>query len=352
MTLLTHLHDSKVYEYVQYLKHHTNTLLSSAPYRLFVSYLREIGIIPCPTPKVKSKIDSVIDEYLEYLRRDRGLAETTLVKRRLHTRRFLQERFAKSAVRVDRLKARDVIRYIQDHAHEYSALYCADIVLVLKDFYRFLRLRGYMRKDVASGIPRMPYLRPIQPPGHLETSDVERLLKTCNRKTPQGIRDYAILLILARLGLRAGEVRRLTLDDIDWEGGEITVCGKGGKRHALPLPQDVGKALVEYLRHSRPDCPSRHVFIRARAPHTQLQHSGSIYKIMKKALERAGLHPPHKGPHLLRHTFATHLLRRGASLPDVSRMLGHENPDSAFVYAHVDMDTLKMVAQPWPGGGR
>jgi len=349
---VANLNDRKVSDYVQYLKHHKNTLVGSSPYILFVSYLRETGVISRPTPKTKSKIDSIVDEYLEYLRRERGIAESTIVHRRLSTRRFLQERFAKSAVRVDRLKARDVIRHIESHAHEYSAIYSAGIIIVLRDFYRFLRLKGYVDKDIASGIPRMPYRKPIRPPSHLEPSDVERLLRTCDRKTPQGMRDYAIMLILARLGLRAGEVRTLTLDSIDWETGEITVCGKGARRHCLPLPQDIGKALVEYLKHGRPPCSSRHVFIRVRAPHSKLQCSGPIYKIVRKALERAGLHPQKKGPHLLRHTFATHLIRRGASLQEIGRMLGHEAPNSAFVYAHVDMATLKTVALPWPGGDK
>jgi len=325
---VVHLDDRKVCDYVQYLKHHQGTLVSSAPYLLFVSYLRETGVISRPTPIAKSKIDSIINEYLEYLRRDRGLAESTIMHRRLFTRRFLQERFAKNAVRVDRLKDRDVIRYIQDHAHEYSAIYSTCIVVVLRDFYRFLRLKGYVDKDIASGIPRMPHWKPMRPPEYLEPSDVERLLRTCDRKIPQGMRDYAILLILARLGLRAGEVRNLTLDDIDWEGGEITVCGKGARRNRLPLPQDIGKALAQYLRHGRPPCSSRHVFIRLRAPHSQLQCSGPIYKIVSKALARAGLHPQHKGPHLLRHTFATHLIQRGASLSEIGRMLGHEDPNS------------------------
>jgi site-specific recombinase XerD len=291
-----------------------------------------------------------VNEYVDYLRRERGLAEATLAHRHLFPRRFLEERFRKKPVRLSHLKAQDLIRYIRKHAHEYSVQYRSNVVLVLRDFCRFLYLRGYIRNDIACSIPRIPAWKPTCLPTYLEPPDVNRLLKTCKRDTPKGMRDYAILLLLVRLGLRAGEVRRLALDDIDWETGQITICGKGGKRNRLPLPHDVGKALVQYLQHGRPPCSSRDVFIRTRAPHTGFQCSGPITKIVQQALEHAGLNPPHKGPHLLRHTFATHLLRRGASLPEISKMLGHENPSSTLVYAHIDMINLREVAQPWPGG--
>jgi site-specific recombinase XerD len=344
------LDEHKIGDHIKSLKRHKGVAISSAPHRLFLSYLREMGIIKRSPPQTMSKVVRIVNEYVDYLRHERGLAEATLAHRRLFPRRFLEERFGKKAVRLSQLEAQDFIRYIRNHAHEYGALYRSNMVLVLKDFCRFLHLRGYVHKDIASSIPRMPSWKPVQLPAHLERSDVERLLKTCKRDTPKGMRDYAILLLLVRLGLRAGEVRSLTLDDIDWEAGQIIICGKGGKRNRLPLPQDVGRALVQYLQHGRPPCSSRHVFIRTRAPHTGFQCSGPITKIVKQALERTGLNPPHKGSHLLRHTFATHLLRSGASLPEISRMLGHENPSSTLVYAHIDMNKLRQVSQPWPGG--
>lgn len=344
------LDEHKVCDHLRSLKHHADTAISGAPHWLFLSYLREVGVIQRPSPGTTSKVGCIVNEYLEYLRQERGLAESTLAHRRLFPRRFLEERFGKGPVRLSRLKAQDFIRHIQRHAHEYGALYRAGIVLVLRDFCRFLRLRGHIRKDIASGLPAIPSWKATRPPNYLPSSEVERLLSNCERKTPKGMRDRAILLLLARLGLRAGEVRNLTLEDIDWEAGQITVCGKGSKQNRLPLPQDVGKALVEYLKHGRPPCSSRHVFIRERAPRTGMLCSGAIRKIVDGALKRADLHPPHRGPHLLRHSFATHLLRRGASLSEIGRMLGHERPDSTLVYAHVDLGGLTLVAQPWPGG--
>ena len=145
-------------------------------------------------------------------------------------------------------------------------------------------------------------------------------------------------------------VRKLTLDDIDWEDSEIAVCGKGGKRNRLPLPCEVGEALVQYLKKVRPRCQARQVFIRLRAPHTGFACSAAIGRIVKTALQRAGLRPPHMGSHLLRHTFATSMLHRGASLQEIARILRHEDLDSTALYAKVDLGELRTVAQRWPGG--
>ena len=164
------------------------------------------------------------------------------------------------------------------------------------------------------------------------------------------MRDYAILLLLARLGLRGGEVVTLTLDDLHWEAGEITIRGKGGRHHRLPLPQDVGEALVTYLREGRPHCSTRRVFLRARAPRRGFSSSVAIADIVRRALERAGLHPPRKGAHLLRHTLATQMLRKGASLAEIGEVLRHQHPDTTAIYAKVDLQALRALAQPWPGG--
>jgi site-specific recombinase XerD len=344
------LDERKIRDYLEHLKHHKDTVVSSSPYLLFLSYLREKGVIKRSPPQTMSQVERVVHEYVEYLLKERGLAKSTIAHRRIFPRRFLEERFGKKPVVLSRLKARDFIQYIQKHAHEYGVLYRGSMVLVLRDFCRFLYLRKYLQEDLSVSIPRVPHWKATPLPHHLKCSDIESILKTCKRNTPKGMRDYAILLLLVRLGLRAGEVRNLTLDDIDWESGVITIRGKGSKRNRLPLPQEIGKALVQYLQHGRPPCSSRHFFIRMHAPHTEFQCATPVTKTVKQALERVGLNPPHKGSHLLRHTFATNLLRRGASLPEIGRMLGHESISSTLVYAHVDIKNLKKVAQPWPGG--
>ncbi len=345
------LDERKIRDHLESLKHHKDTVISSSPHLLFLSYLREKGVIKRPPPQTMSQVERVVNEYVTYLRQERGLAESSIPHRRIFPRRFLEERFGKKPVVLSRLKTRDFMRHIENHAHEYGSLYRGSMVLILRDFCRFLYLRKYIHEDIATRMPSIPcWRRATHLPYHLKCPDVESILKTCNRNTPKGMRDYAIMLLLVRLGLRAGEVRNLRLDDIDWESGVITICGKGSKRNRLPLPQEIGKAMVQYLQHGRPPCSSRHLFIRTRAPYTEFQGIAAITKTVKQALERAGLNPPHKGSHLLRHTFATNLLRRGASLPEIGRMLGHESISSTLVYAHVDMKSLKKVAQPWPGG--
>ncbi len=344
------LDQCKIDNHLQTVQHQRGVVISSAPHCLFLSYLRELGVVPQPTPKAVSKIDRIVDEYLNHLRKVRGLAESTLIHRRLFTRRFLVERFDGESVRLSRLKAQDVLHHIQRHLNEYGVLYRSGITFVLRDFYRFLHLAGYLRRDVASGITALPHWQPTSQPVHLAPSDMEHLLTLCDRGTPKGMRDYAILVMLIRLGVRAGEIRNLTLGDIDWQSGQIMVRGKGDKCRQLPLLHDVGEAISSYLKEGRPPSSSRHVFLRTRAPIEALACSGGIYKIVKKALQRAGLKPAKWGPHLLRHSFATHLRGQGTSLPDVGRMLGHDAIHSTQVYAHVSPDELKAVVQAWPGG--
>ena len=168
--------------------------------------------------------------------------------------------------------------------------------------------------------------------------------------TPAGQRDYAILLLLARLGLRAGEVVAMTLGDLDWEAGEFVVRGKGDRLERMPLPQDVGAALVHYLRYVRPCCSTRRVFIRINAPHCGFAGAAAIWDVVRRALARAGLDPEFKGAHLLRHSLATHLLRRGASLDEIGQLLRHCHPNTTQIYAKVDIEALRGIAQPWPGG--
>lgn len=344
------LDEHKISDHLRTVQHRRGVVVSSAPHRFFLSYLREIGVIPRPGPETTSRIDRVVDEYVDHLRQVRGLAESTLIHRRLFTRRFLAERFGDESVRLSRLSAQDVIRHIQVHMEEYSVLYRSQIVLVLRDFYRFLHLASHVRKDMTSGIPTLPRWKPTPRPEYLDRSEMDRLLAACERMTPQGLRDYAILVLLIHLGVRAGEVRGLTLDDIDWQACRITVFGKGGKRRQLPLLHEVGEALAAYLKNGRPPSPSRNVFLRTRAPWTGLSCSSGIYKIVDRALKRAGLNPSRRGPHLLRHSFATHLRGQGATLPDVGRMLGHDDVHSAQVYAHVAPNELRAIVEPWPGG--
>ena len=188
-----------------------------------------------------------------------------------------------------------------------------------------------------------------QLPKSLPAAQVERLLACCDRSLPTGKRDYAILLLLARLGLRGGEVVAMTLEDLDWARGEMVVRGKGHRLERLPLPADVGAALACYLCDVRPVCATRRVFIRMQAPQQGLART-AICCIVRRALRRAGLNPEFKGAHLLRHSLATDLLRRGASLGEIGQLLRHRQPTTTQIYAKVDIAALRGIALPWPGG--
>jgi site-specific recombinase XerD len=221
----------------------------------------------------------------------------------------------------------------------------------LRSFLRFLLQKGEIVVDLASCVPTVANHRLAVLPKHLSAHEVERLLDSCNRDTAVGRRDHAVLLLLARLGLRAGEVVALELDDIDWRAGEIVVRGKGSIHDRLPLTQDVGEALAAYLRRDRPAVQSRRVFIRSRAPHRAIKGPQTVSTVVRRALQRAGLDPPIKGAHLLRHSLATQMLRRGATMSEIAEVLRHRSPQTTEIYAKVDVAGLCALAQPWPGDG-
>jgi len=197
-------------------------------------------------------------------------------------------------------------------------------------------------------IPTVADWRHSTVPKYLSEEQVERLLDACNRDTATGRRDQAVLLLLSRLGLRACEVVALELDDIDWRSGEITVRGKGSHHDRLPLPSEVGNALAEYLRRHRPACTTRRLFVRARAPRRGFTSSGAIISIVRRALRRADLNPPLRGAHLLRHSLATGMLRKGAAMAEIGQVLRHRSPITTEIYAKVDFDALRALALPWP----
>jgi site-specific recombinase XerD len=178
------------------------------------------------------------------------------------------------------------------------------------------------------------------------------VLVSINRKTAIGRRDYAILLILARLGLRAGEIRMLTLEDLDWQEGLITVRGKAGRYSQLPLPTEVGAAIADYLRYGRPTASSRNVFLRARAPSVGFKSQSGVGSMVGHALTRAGINASRKGAHQFRHALACQMLRQGASLSEIGELLRHRSPQTTAIYAKVDLVSLATLALPWPGGAQ
>jgi site-specific recombinase XerD len=223
-----------------------------------------------------------------------------------------------------------------------------------RSFFRFLFQSGELQVDLSAAVPTVADWRLSTIPKYLIPDEVERVVSSCDRQTSTGRRDYAILLLLARLGLRAGEVVALELDDIDWRAGEILVRGKGLLHDRMPLPVDVGQALTSYLRMDRPACKTRRVFVCMKAPRSGFTGPSTVTTIVRRALDRAGLNPVFKGAHLLRHSLATRMLRSGASMGEIGEVLRHRIPSTTEIYAKLDFEGLRSLAQPWPsfGGAR
>jgi integrase len=214
----------------------------------------------------------------------------------------------------------------------------------LRAFLRYLHHRGLNARPLADCVPSMRRWKLATLPTYLPATQVRKALDGCDRETVMGLRDYAILLLLAKLGLRADEVATLTLDDIDWRASEILVRAKGRQRARMPIPPDVGAAIVAYLRNGRPKSSCRRLFVRTLAPR-------AITMIAKAALDRAGIEGcAHRGAHIFRHSLATELLRSGATLSEIGQLLRHENHDTTRIYAKVDIDALRTLSLPWPGG--
>jgi site-specific recombinase XerD len=214
---------------------------------------------------------------------------------------------------------------------------------------RFLIAKGYCTVELEEAIPTLAHWRLAALPRYLQPEEVERLFTSCNRSTPLGRRDRAILLLLARLGLRAGDVVHLRLSDIDWKNASIQVCGKSRRQTRLPLTHEVGQAIVDYLQDGRPPSSADTVFLRCRAPFRPLGSHSAVSIVVRRALRRAGVVRPSRGAaHLLRHSVATSMLREGASLEDIAGVLRHSSIETTQIYAKVDIAALRQIAQPWP----
>ena len=324
-------------------RHHRVTLWT------FLHELRDAGMLPVPAQQ-DSALDVLVQAFDDYLTSVRGLARITRDHYLPIVRRFLQERFGTGPLVFHTLDIHDVTQFLLRRAATVSPRHAQSIVSALRTLCRFLVQRGDLSADLAAAIPAVADWRLATVPKALAPAQVTRLLQSCDQDHPTGQRDDAIVLLMARLGLRPGEVVAMTLDDLDWEAGTLLVRGKGGRRDRLPLPQDVGQALVTYLSDVRPRCATRRVFLRLKAPQCGFANSVAICTIVRRALERAGLEPPCKGAPILRHSLATNLLHAGASMADMSDVLRHRRPQTTEIYAKGDQAALGALAQPWPGG--
>lgn len=323
--------------------------------RQFLAHLRKRGVVPSLAPTCDtSPLDAILNRYEKHLRSERALVTATVVNYVPFARRFLVERFQQRPVLIRKLKAADISAFVLRHAPTMGCRRAQLMTTAFRSFFRFLFQTGELQADLAGSVPTVADWRLSTIPKHLRPEEVHRVLGGCDRKTSAGRRDYAVLLLLARLGLRAGEVVSLQLDDIDWRAGEILIRGKGLLHDRMPLPVDVGEALTSYLRMDRPRCQTRRVFVCMKAPRCGFAGPSTVSTIVRRALDRAGLHPAFQGAHLLRHSLARTMLRSGATMGEIGEVLRHRVPSTTEIYAKLDFDALRPLAHRWPamGGGR
>lgn len=326
----------------------------AAALRQLIDFLRRHGVIPAEkiAPRRLSPVDQTVQAFEGYLRDERALADTTVVNYVPFIRSFLAARFGHGPVTLSHLCAGDVVRCVQRQAPRLHLKRAKLLTSAMRSFLRYARYRGEVTLDLAAAVPIVANWSMPSIPRAIGEDQIRQLLASIDRRTAIGRRDYAIVLLLARLGLRAGEVAFLELEDIDWAAGHVSVRGKRGQRTALPLPGDVGGAIAAYLRHGRPPSTSRRVFLRGKAPIGGFASQGGIGSLIRHALQRAGIQAPTTGAHQFRHALATQMLHHGASLTEIGEVLRHRSPQTTTIYAKVDLNALRTLALPWPGGGR
>ena len=323
------------------------TIRALAP---ILRYCEDAGLVSVAArPVVPSgEADRLLHAYAQYLERERCLTPDCARSYTSMAQEFLRWRFGRhEAIDVSVLKAAEVTSFALYATRRYSVSTAKLSVTALRSFLLYLFLQGQVSVDFRGALPAIANWRLQGLPKALTASQLRGLLRTCDRRRHVGRRDYAVLLLLARLGLRAREVSAFELEDIDWRCGEILVRGKGGRTERLPLPTELGTALVSYLRLSRPRGSTRRVFLSVRAPYSPLIRT-AITAVVHRACRRASL--PLFGAHRLRHTAATEMLRSGSSLDEIAQVLRHRSHDTTAIYAKVDRNALRALASRWPGG--
>lgn len=323
----------------------------------FVSFLQRKGVIAGDTVAApRTAAEHLTEEFALYLHKERALASTTVEGYLGFVKRFLADVFGAGDADVfgardadfSKLCATDVFSFVQR-----DAIRCPKraklMVTSLRSFFQYLRYQGYITIDLAASVPAVSRWRMANIPTSISPDQVELVLSTTKSRVE--LRDYAMFLLLARLGLRAGEVVSLTLDDIDWQEGSIAVHGKGGHCAKMPLPADVGEAIAAYLRHARPPSKIRSVFLSLKAPIASLDPS-TVSTQVKRSLILAGIDSPKQGAHQFRHSLATEMLRRGSSLAEIGEILRHQSTQTTEIYAKVDINALRKLALSWPGGAK
>jgi site-specific recombinase XerD len=315
-----------------------------------LDYLRDLSVAPPPSTDVAvGPVNLLLERYRRYLLVERSLAPSSIRLYADGVRPFLDGRRSADGRTLDlaTLTSSDIISYVVQFGSSRGNRSAKHIVKVLRSLLRFLHVEGIIQGALAAAVPSVSNRHLVGLPKGLDPEQVRRLLASCDTTTHTGRRDFAILTMLVRLGLRSIEVARLRLDDIDWRAGELIVHGKGNRVDRLPLPADVGAALVAYMENGRPaKVRSRSLFIYALAPYRSLD-AGGVASLVQNAARRAGMRQV--SPHRLRHTAATEMLRAGASLSEIGQVLRHSRAMTTAIYAKVDLAALRTIARPWPG---
>jgi len=314
-----------------------------------LGYLRGAGVVPAAGGRPSaSAVELLLERYRAWLAGERGLAASTIGYYLAEARLFLSQVTGTDLAGLAGLTAGPVGGYVAAECRHRGTGSAKILVTALRSLLRFLFADGLLTADLTAAVPAVAGWRNAGLPRALPAGQVAALLGSCDRETMAGLRDFAVLTLLARLGLRACEVAAMELDDISWRAGEIAIRGKGGRSERMPLPADVGEALAGYLHGGRPGgTRSRAVFLRARAPAGPLSPD-AVKAIVRSRFRRAGL--PEAGAHRLRHTAATQMLQAGSPLAEVSQVLRHRSPATTAIYAKVDHAALRALALPWPAG--
>lgn len=332
----------------------SRTQFERAVLRLLLTYLRSEAKVCLPAQVKESPNDVTSALYVDYLRQDLGLAENSVHVYAPFIREFLrsQEVGDDGCLLPGAFDATTIRSYLLARSKGRSGEYMRLMAVALRSFCHFLFLHGYTPRDLAISVPRVSKWRQSSVPMFLTPEQEETILSSTDRSTSRGRRDYAILLLLARLGLRAGEIVALELDDIHWRSAELVVHGKGKMVEHLPLLDDVGGALASYLHDDRLASESRKVFLRMLAPRVGLTGPASIGHIVRLAFARAGLRPACRGAaHLFRHGLATTMIRHGASMAEIAEVMRHRSQNTTAIYAKVSFEALRGVARAWPTTG-
>jgi integrase/recombinase XerD len=314
-----------------------------------LKYLRALGLVPAATTPVLTAPEALLERYRQYLTVERGLTRESARGYLDIVRPFVDSRVnASGELEFLDLQAGDVLGFVLAENGRLSRRSAKSLVSALRSLLGFLHVHGLIARPLASGVPSVAGWRLAGLPRALSVEQVQALLNSCDLSSVAGRRDFAILTMLSRLGVRRGEVAALTLDDIDWHAGELVISGKGNRVERLPLPVDVGEAIAAYLREGRPSFSGREVFVRVKAPRAALT-PGGVTQVVVSASKRAGI--GEVTAHRLRHTAATELLAQGAPLAEIGELLRHRSVLTTAIYAKVDHGRLADLARPWPEGG-